>query len=85
MMKHNLKPKEEDLHQGKTNENEKMKLIKASLFQAITLIGISMGVGAVINPYLKEAGIVLPAYIASMFVAAVFRNIFDAMKRYSFQ
>lgn len=81
MMKHNLKPKEEDLHQGKTNENEKNEVTEASLFQAITLIGISMGVGAVINPYLKEAGIVLPAYIASMFVAAVFRNIFDAMKK----
>ena len=52
-----------------------------SIFQAIVYISISMGIGAFINPYLKEWGITLPAYIACMFVAAIFRNITDLMKK----
>lgn len=81
MNKYNLKPKTEDLSYEKSNIEEKKSITEGSLFQAITLIGISMGVGGVINPYLKAAGIVLPAYITSMFVAAVFRNVFDSLKK----
>lgn len=49
-----------------------------SMFQAVCLIGIAMGIGTTITPIIKSvAGITLPAYLMPMFVAAIMRNIVD--------
>ena len=78
--KHNLKPKLDEDAINKLEEDV-TPVGEKSIFQAIVYISISMGIGAFINPYLKEWGITLPAYIACMFVAAIFRNITDLMKK----
>ena len=78
--KHNLKPKLDEDSVNKLEEDT-TPVGEKSIFQAIVYISISMGIGAFINPYLKEWGITLPAYIACMFIAAIFRNITDSMKK----
>ena len=78
--KYNLKPKVDDESVNKLEEDT-TPVGEKSIFQAIVYISISMGIGAFINPFLKEWGITLPAYIACMFVAAIFRNITDLMKK----
>ncbi len=49
-----------------------------SMFQAVCMIGIAMGIGTSITPIIKSlAGITLPAYLMPMFVAAIMRNVVD--------
>lgn len=49
-----------------------------SMFQAVCMIGIAMGIGTTITPIIKSlAGITLPAYLMPMFVAAIMRNVVD--------
>ena len=59
-----------------------------SFFKAVIIIGISMGIGSVIYPYIddflksiSDGKMGLPAYIASMLIAAIFRNVSDSMKK----
>lgn len=44
---------------------------------AVVLLSIAIGVGSVIIEWLGERGIVLPAYLGSMLVAAIIRNVID--------
>lgn len=44
---------------------------------AVVLLAIAIGIGSVIIEWLGERGIVLPAYLGSMLVAAIIRNVID--------
>jgi len=44
---------------------------------AVVLLSIAIGVGSVVIEWLGERGIVLPAYLGSMLVAAIIRNVID--------
>lgn len=83
MAKHNLKPnlvnKGENLNADIAGSDA--PVTEARIFQAVVLISIAMGIGSYLNPYLKEMGITLPAYISSMIIAAIIRNIYDAGKK----
>lgn len=50
---------------------------EASFFRAACMIGIAMGIGAVITPMIKKAGLSLPAYLIPMLIAAIMRNVVD--------
>ena len=65
------------VHQNETNEVKKDEMTEENLFHAIVFIVISMGIGGFLVPLSKKIGIVLPAYIGPMLVAAVIRNAFD--------
>lgn len=65
------------VHQNETNEVKKDEITEENLFHAIVFIVISMGIGGFLVPLSKKIGIVLPAYIGPMLVAAVIRNAFD--------
>lgn len=83
MNKNNLKPNLEEikdsLHTDLTESSN--PVTEASIFKAVMLIGIAMGIGSFLNPYLKQMGITLPAYIPSMIIAAIIRNVYDASKK----
>lgn len=61
----------------KRTEEEEAKVTEKSIFRAVCLIGIAMGVGATITPIVKEAGLTLPAYLIPMVIAAILRNVVD--------
>lgn len=42
------------------------------------LVALTMGAGTVVSGWLARAGVVLPAYVGAMLVAAVVRNVDDA-------
>lgn len=44
---------------------------------AVVLLAVAIGIGSIIINWLSSHGIVLPAYLGSMLVAAVIRNIID--------
>ncbi len=78
MNKHNLVATEErksDDHAAP--EAEKKLLSEKSFFRAACMIAIAMGIGGVITPLIKKAGLSLPAYLIPMLVAAIMRNIID--------
>lgn len=49
-----------------------------SLFDAVVMITVSMGVGILINMLFKKINFTLPAYIGPMFAAAIIRNVADS-------
>jgi ESS family glutamate:Na+ symporter len=51
------------------------------LLAAVVVIGVSMGLGNLLSLGIERAGVILPAYIGSMIVASVIRNLDD---RYRF-
>ncbi|EHO18435.1 sodium/glutamate symporter [Fusobacterium necrophorum subsp. funduliforme 1_1_36S] len=53
------------------------KVTEKSIFKAVCMIGIAMGLGACITPIIKEAGLSLPAYLIPMLIAAIMRNVVD--------
>jgi ESS family glutamate:Na+ symporter len=53
-------------------------MIPASCFQII----VAMGLGSIVSNFVAEMGIVLPAYIGSMFIAAIIRNVSDITKKF---
>lgn len=59
------------------NSDEAVNLTEHSMFRAVCMIGICMGIGATITPIIKEAGLSLPAYLIPMLLAAITRNIVD--------
>lgn len=81
ILKHNLKPKVESDMKSASLIDTDAPVTEARIFEAIIYIGISMGIGATINPYIKDAGITLPVYISCMIIAAIFRNVLEALKR----
>ncbi len=46
-----------------------------SLMTAVLMVAISMGAGSVVSAWLQAAGVVLPAYIGAMIVAAIIRDL----------
>jgi len=79
MDKHKLVCKEERIKhdEAATAATAVHHMSEASFFRAACMIGIAMGVGAVITPIIKKAGLSLPAYLIPMLVAAIMRNIVD--------
>lgn len=47
------------------------------LFKTLILIAVAMGLGSIVGSWIQQTGIVLPAYIGAMIVAAVMRNLDD--------
>lgn len=47
------------------------------LFKTLILIAVAMGLGSIVGSWFQQAGIILPAYIGAMLVAAVIRNLDD--------
>lgn len=81
--RYNLKPSLED-REGTVEsleENEEKSVSEETLFNAVVVIALSMGIGYCIAPFLKKYGIVIPAYIGPMFIAAIIRNIADMQKK----
>lgn len=81
--KYNLKPSLED-GEGTVEaleENDEKPVSEETLFSAVVVIALSMGIGYCIAPFLKKYGIVIPAYIGPMFIAAIIRNVADMQKK----
>lgn len=57
-------------------DSREKEISEESLFDAVVMIVISMGLGGILNILLKNI-ITLPAYIGPMFIAAIIRNIAD--------
>ena len=51
-----------------------------SLMTVVLAIAISMGLGSVLSAAIQSRGVILPAYIGSMIVAAVIRNLDDRLR-----
>ena len=81
--KHNLICKESNTKDAQDQaENEetlaqKATMTEKSFFKAACMIGISMGIGGLITPLIKKAGLSLPAYLIPMLIAAIMRNVVD--------
>ena len=56
---------------------QKAVMDEKSFFKAAAMIGIAMGVGSIITPLVKKAGLSLPAYLIPMLIAAIMRNVVD--------
>lgn len=81
--RYNLKPSLED-REGTVEvleENEENPVSEETLFSAVVVIALSMGIGYCIAPFLKKYGIVIPAYTGPMFIAAIIRNVADMQKK----
>lgn len=83
MAKFNLKCAEQNFETSDIMEVKVEPISENSMFHAIILVSISMGLGGYVGPLFKMISpkIVLPAYIGAMLVAAVIRNILDAKKK----
>lgn len=76
--KYSLKPNsDEEVKTIKELDEDSNEVSESTLFDAIVVIALAMGLGSWIAPFLKQYGIVIPTYIGPMFVAAIIRNIFD--------
>ena len=82
--KHNLVCKEGDAQKAGQEQAEKDETLaqkgsmsEKSFFKAAAMIGIAMGVGGLITPLIKKAGLSLPAYLIPMLIAAIMRNVVD--------
>lgn len=82
----NLLMHRHNLHATLTNsqktkvESKNENISQKSLFDAVIFIGLSMGIGHFIPVIAKKYGIVLPAYIGPMLIAAILRNCLDFFK-----
>ena len=81
--RYNLRPSLEDREETVEvlEENEENPVSEETLFNAVVVIALSMGIGYCIAPFLKKYGIVIPAYIGPMFIAAIIRNVADMQKK----
>ena len=82
--KYNLVCKEGDAQKAGQEQAEKEETLaqkgsmsEKSFFKAAAMIGIAMGVGGLITPLIKKAGLSLPAYLIPMLIAAIMRNVVD--------
>lgn len=82
MLKYNLvgHKEEEFIVEGDSHKisHDKEIVTEDSFFKAVVLIVISMGIGGIVNTLAKKIGVILPAYIGPMLVAAAIRNIIDS-------
>jgi len=82
--KHNLICKEsntkdaQDQAEKEESLAQKATMTEKSFFKAACMIGISMGIGGLITPLIKKAGLSLPAYLIPMLIAAIMRNVVDS-------
>ncbi|MCS6804555.1 MAG: sodium/glutamate symporter [Acidobacteriota bacterium] len=53
---------------------------KSDVLRSLMIVAIAMGIGSIIGKWISAKGIVLPAYIGAMIVAALFRNLDDRFK-----
>ena len=59
-------------------EREKVQsAVSGSLLGTVVVIGIAVGLGNLLSLALERMGLILPAYIGAMIVAAVMRNVGD--------
>ena len=49
------------------------------LLRNLMVLGVAMGLGAVVSSFIQQQGITLPAYIGAMLVASVLRNLDDRL------
>ncbi|CEM61272.1 sodium/glutamate symporter [Treponema phagedenis] len=78
MKRNNLVCTETGVQQQDEKIGEKATMTEASFFKAACMVGIAMGIGAIITPLVKNLGLSLPVYLVPMLVAAIIRNIIDA-------
>ena len=76
--KMNLKPSAEAQDAGKTAE-EDSTLSSNSVVDALILVIIAIGLGTYVSAFIKNLGFTMPAYIGSMIVGAIIRNVSEAM------
>lgn len=77
--KYNLKPNlDDEIKVIEEAEEEGIGVSESTLFDAVVIIALAMGLGSWIAPFLKQYGVVIPVYIGPMFMAAIIRNIYDA-------
>jgi len=57
------------------------KPVPQNLLASVLVMGIAMGLGALLSAGIEKLGVILPSYIGAMIVAAVLRNLDD---RYGF-
>lgn len=62
---------------GQTKREAEQKAVSTSLPGTVVIIGIAMGLGNVLSIQMERMGLILPAYIGAMIVAAVIRNVGD--------
>jgi ESS family glutamate:Na+ symporter len=53
---------------------------ESSLMSNVVVVGVSMGLGTLVSLALERLGLILPAYIGAMIVAAALRNLDDATR-----
>lgn len=81
--KYSLKPNYEEAGMSADSIEDGLEkpVSEETLFSGVVVIALSMGIGYFIAPLLKKYGIVIPAYIGPMFIAAIIRNIADMQKK----
>jgi ESS family glutamate:Na+ symporter len=62
-------------------QRQAQPIAAAQLLPTVLVIGVSLGLGNVLSLAIERLGVILPAYIGAMIVAAVIRNLDD---RYRF-
>lgn len=87
MTKYNLKSTDNiddientDILEGKLTKDEK-NIDEHLLFNGLMYIIVSMGIGSVITLFFNKAGLVFPAYLGSMIVASIIRNVMDKQSK----
>lgn len=79
--KNNLKSKAtEYTNQEITLESEKEEINVDEVLKTLTIILISIAIGAVVSIPVKKAGITLPAYVTAMIVASILLNVGESTK-----
>ena len=71
--KYNLKPNLEETGMSieELEDATVNPVSESTLFDAVVVISLAMGIGYWIAPFLKTYGVVIPAYIGPMFIAAI--------------
>lgn len=60
----------------KHNEEQDSRLFDLSMYSVI-LLSVCIGLGTIVVSWLADQGITIPAYLGSMLIAAIVRNIID--------
>lgn len=81
LAKYNLKCEVKKTESGEILEGAVEPISENSMFEAIILVSVSMGLGSLVGLALKGTKIVLPVYIGAMLIAAIIRNIMDSQKK----
>ncbi|MBL8919110.1 MAG: hypothetical protein JNJ54_09645 [Myxococcaceae bacterium] len=74
-------PKAALLERPASEAPESPALEPGRVLPMVALLAVTMGLGSLVSTALAGAGVVLPAYVGAMLVAAVVRNVDDARRR----